>query len=117
MSAQSNIQLILNGYTSMIRNVYLILSISIALFSFSTTFKTYKKLLQILAFIIICYTIVDGIIISLNFNNIISHINQLKLSELDKLLINTAKSRVYFVCISLIMFMILASIILLRKLI
>ena len=117
MSAQSNIQLILNGYTSMIRNVYLILSISIALFSFSTTFKTYQKLLQILAFIIICYTIVDGIIVSLNFNNIISHINQLKLSELDKLLINTAERRIYFVSFSLIMFMILASIILLRKLI
>ena len=116
MSNYPNIQLILNGYTSMIRNVYLILSISLALFSFSTTFKTHEKILQILAFIIICYTIVDGIIISLKFNNIINHINQLELLEIDKLLINTAKSRVYFVCISLIMFIILASIILLRKL-
>ena len=110
-----DVQLVMNGYTSAIRNVYLMLSISIALFTFSSQFKSHYRLLQFLAFILICYSVIDGAILSIQFNNHINYFSQLDLSDINKILIQYSKERVIFVCISFILFIILASVILLKK--
>ena len=115
MSIQPNIQLAINGYTSGVRNVYLMLSISLALFTFSGTFNTHRKFLQFLAFILICYSMVDGVILSLHFNNHINYFSILNLSEMNKILVKYAKERILLVCTSFILFIIVASIIFFKK--
>ena len=107
MTSKINIQTYINGFISMTRNVYLTSSVSIALFGFSKVFKEYKKLIQIIAFIIIGYSIVLGIVAANNLNQYINYAyKNKKNTELDYLLLKHAKIRIYllyfFICILII---------------
>ena len=80
---------VVNGFTSMMRNMLLISSVGFAAMGFSNSFKDYKYYIRIIGYLFFIYSIVYGILAAKNFNEYLNSIkNNEKLSDEDKLLIN-----------------------------
>ena len=78
-----------NGFTSMMRNMLLTSSIGFAVFTFSDTFKEYKKYVKILAYCIFIYSIIYGLIASNDFNKYLHIIEKNKdLTNEDRALLS-----------------------------
>ena len=103
--------IVVNGFTSMVRNMLLISSIGFAAMGFSNSFKEHKYNIRILAYLFFIYSIVYGFLAAKNFNEYLNSIkNRDKLSDEDKLLINhwkTYDDLAYIYCGMLIIFVII----------
>lgn len=102
---------VVNGFTSMMRNMLLISSVGFAAMGFSNSFKEHKYSIRTLAYLFFIYSIVYGFLAAKNFNEYLNSIkNNEKLSDEDKLLINhwkTYDDLAYIYCGILIIFVII----------
>ena len=116
MTVSYNPQPFINGYISMIRNMFLTSSIGLAAMGFSNRFKQYEKKVKIIAVIIILYSILYGYKASKDSNNYINYIEkQEDLPELYTIMLNDWRQWIYITYIYMILTLSLSIIIFTRK--
>ena len=69
-------QTALNGYTSMIRNMFLTSSIGFVAITFSNQFIKYQTHMQIMSLVIFTYSIIYGIKATFDFKEYLKYLNQ-----------------------------------------
>ena len=78
MNLSHNPHTFVNGYISMMRNMFLTSSIGLATMGFSKNFKEYEIFVKILALIILAYSIILGLKSANDFNIYLNHMNSEK---------------------------------------
>ena len=67
-------QTYLNGYISMMRNMFVTSSISLVVLGFSTRFKENERIGKVISILIMIYSISYGVISAIHFSKYIDHI-------------------------------------------
>jgi len=111
-----NLNSFINGYISIMRNIFLLSSIGIAAMTYSNKYKEYKKHIQILSLLITIFSIVYGVISIIDSNKYIDYIEkQEDLPEINVMMLNQWKNYIKLSWIYIILISILAVIILKRR--
>jgi len=104
-------QAVVNGYTSMMRNMFTTSSIALAAMTFSRNFKKYIIHVRLVAYCIFIYSIIYGIKAARDFNKYLNFIkNTQTLKREDKILLKNWEDYdnfTYFYIIILIMFILI----------
>lgn len=104
-------QTVVNGFTSMMRNVFAVSSIGLAAMTFSKNFKRYIIHIRLIAYSIFIYSIIYGIKAARDFNEYLTFIkNTQKINKHDTILMAHWKSYdnfAYFYIIILILFILI----------
>tara|TARA_Y100000389_G_C17449844_1_gene514025 strand:+ start:963 stop:1331 length:369 start_codon:yes stop_codon:yes gene_type:complete len=102
---------VVNGFTSMMRNMYLLSSIGFTVLGFSSSFKEYKYYVRLVGYCIFIYSIIYGLITAADFNNYLKLIEtQTHLDNKDKNLLNNWYKYdilAYIYCIMLLVILII----------
>jgi uncharacterized membrane protein YidH (DUF202 family) len=107
-----------NGYVSQIRNMFLTSSIAIALMAFSIRFRSSKKHVKLISISIISFSILYGYTASRDFNNYLNYMyKQDNLTELNILQFNQWRSRILFSYVYIFILIIIAMIIVFKKIV
>lgn len=116
MLSSLHAQTIFNGYISEIRNMFTTSSIALTVIIFSNRFTEYKYRIKLIAVCMIIYSLFYGYTASKNFNNYLKFITKKNnLTELDVLLISQWRFRIILSYIYIFLLIILAAIIIFRK--
>ena len=116
MLSSLHAQTVFNGYISQIRNMFTTSSIALTVMVFSNHFVEYKHRLKLIAICIVIYSISWGYIASRDFNNYLKFITKKNnLTDLDVLLISQWRFRIILSYIYIFLLIILAAIIIMRK--
>ena len=116
MTSLYNPRPLINGYISIMRNMFLTSSIGIVIFNLSHHFKIYSKIVQIFGLIILTYSVIIGIKASIDANKNINLIKkQKKLPELYNVQLNSWKGWINLTYIYITIIIVLSLIILIRK--
>ena len=74
----NNPQAFMNGYTSMMRNMFLTSSIGLSTTTFSKKFMKYEKFMKFMAVIIFIYSMIIGLKATIDFRSYIDYMQQKK---------------------------------------
>ncbi len=76
---------VVNGFTSMMRNIFLTSSIGFAVMGFSRSFKEYKKSVEVFAYSIFIFSIIYGLTAANEFKHYLQTVENIKdLTEKDR---------------------------------
>ena len=102
---------VVNGFTSMMRNMFITSSIGFAAMAFSNSFKKYKSYIKFIGYCIFIYSIIYGLTAATDFNRYLHVIeNDSELGKEDKLLLDHWKNYdnlAYLYCVMLILFVLI----------
>tara|TARA_R110002074_G_scaffold380632_1_gene559369 strand:+ start:256 stop:618 length:363 start_codon:yes stop_codon:yes gene_type:complete len=116
MGTVHNPQTFLNGYISMTRNMFTISAVGLSAMTFADSFNTYKKIVKIIALMIIIISILYGIKASYDFNRYLKYLESSdELKDPYKFLIDDWRDWIKLTYIYIIVSIILAFIIMFRK--
>ena len=97
MTITATSQSVFNGYTSIMRNMYLTASIGMATMAFSNRFPRYKKFVKLLALSIFIYSIFYGLKANRDFKQYLDLLETQKdLSDLNRLQLKHWREWTYF---------------------
>ena len=118
MTYQHNPQTYLNGYISMMRNMFVISSVALATMGLSNRFKKFEIVIKIIGTVIMGYAILYGYTSAKNFSNYITFLEGKKeLDNVYELQLPEWKNWITLTYIYMVLLMIVIVIIFFRKII